>query len=142
MRYVPVKTVEQQSIQHLHRARSLAVGQRTALANQMRGLLFEHGLVLGQGISTLRRRVVELIEDVENGLPMSMRELLANEREELVRLDERVKRFDAQLDAFARDNEACRRLQTIPGVGPKVASALVAAAGDAKELGSGREFAA
>ena len=134
MRYVPVKTVEQQSVQHLHRARSLAVSQRTALANQMRGFLFEYGLVFGQGISTLRRRVVEFIEDAENALPMAMRELLAHEREELVRLDERVKRFDVQLDAFARDNEACRRLQTIPGVGPKVASALVAAAGDAKEF--------
>ena len=113
------------------------MSQRTALANQMRGMLFEYGLVLRQGIGTLRRGVLELIEDAENGLPMSMRELLANEREELVRLDERVKRFDAQLDAFARDNEACRRLQTIPGVGPKVASALVAAAGDAKEFGAG-----
>lgn len=73
---------------------------------------------------------------------MAMRELLANEREELVWLDERVKRFDAQLDAFAREDQACRRLQTIPGVGPKIASALVAAAGDAKEFGSAREFAA
>ena len=90
----------------------------------------------------MRRRVPELVEDADNGLPLAMRELLASEREELVRLDERVKRFDVQLDAFARDDEACRRLQTIPGVGPKVASALVAAAGDAKAFGSGREFAA
>ena len=82
MRFVPVKTVEQQSIQHLHRARSLAVSQRTALANQMRGFLFEYGLVLQQGIGTLRRRVVELVEDAENGLPMAMRELLMREREE------------------------------------------------------------
>ena len=97
-------------------------------------MLFEYGLVLGQGIGTLRRGVPELVEDADNGLPMAMRELLANEREELVWLDERVKRFDAQLDAFAREDQACRRLQTIPGVGPKIASALVAAAGDAKEF--------
>ena len=142
MRFVPVKTVEQQSLQHLHRARSMAVSQRTALANQMRGFLFEYGLVVAQGIGTLRRGVPELVEDADNGLPMAMRELLASEREELVHLDERVKRFDAQLDAFARGTEACRRLQTIPGVGPKIASALVAAAGDAKEFGSAREFAA
>ena len=71
-----------------------------------------------------------------------MRELLVQQREELVRLDERVKVFDAQLDALARDDEACRRLQTIPGVGPKVASALVAAAGDGRAFASGREFAA
>ena len=142
MRYVPVKTVEQQSVQHLHRARSLAVGQRTALANQMRGMLFEYGLVVAQGIGTLRRRVVELIEDADNALPMGMRELLAREHEELVHLDERVKAFDAQLDGLARDDEACRRLQTIPGVGPKVATALVAAAGDGREFASGREFAA
>ena len=137
-----VKTVEQQSIQHLHRARSMAVRQRTALANQMRGMLFEYGLVVAQGMGTLRRGVPELVEDADNGLPMAMRELLASEREELVRLDERVKRFDAQLDAFAREDQGCRRLQTIPGVGPKVASALVAAARDAKEFGSAREFAA
>ena len=142
MRYVPVKTPEQQSVQHLHRARSLAVGQRTALANQMRGFLFEYGLVVAQGIGTLRRRVVELVEDADNALPMGMRELLAREHEELVHLDERVKAFDAQLDALARDDERCRRLQTIPGVGPKVASALVAAAGDGREFASGREFAA
>ena len=71
-----------------------------------------------------------------------MRELLAEEYRELVRLDERVKWFDAKLDALARDDEACRRLQTLPGVGPKVASALVAAAGDGRAFASGREFAA
>ena len=142
MRYVPVKTVAQQSVQHLHRARSLAVSQRTALANQMRGMLFEYGLVVAQGMGTLLRRVPELVEEADNGLPLAIRELLVTEREELVHLDERVKRFDAQLDAFAREDAACRRLQTIPGVGPKVASALVAAAGDAKTFGSGREFAA
>ena len=142
MRYVPVKTVEQQSIQHLHRARSMVVGQRTALAHQMRGFLFEYGVVVAQGIGTLRRRVPELIEDADNGLPLAMRELLASEREELAHLDERVKQFDAPLDALVREDEACRRLQTIPGVGPKVASALVAAAGDGRAFGSGREFAA
>lgn len=142
MRFVPVKTVEQQSVQHLHRARSLAVGQRTALANQMRGFLFEYGLVVRQGLGALRRRVPELVEEAGNGLPLSMRELLTREREELVRLDERVKEFDAQLDALAREDERCRRLQTIPGIGPKVASALVAAAGDGREFASGREFAA
>ena len=142
MRYVPVKTVQQQSMQHLHRARSLAVRQRTALANQMRGFLFEYGLVVRQGIRALRRRVPELVEDAENGLALSMRELLVRECEELVHLDERVKEFDAQLDALAREDQRCRRLQTIPGIGPKVASALVAAAGDAKEFGTGREFAA
>lgn len=142
MRYVPVKTVEQQSLQHLHRVRTAAVKQRTALANQIRGMLFEYGVVLAQGIGTVRRRVAEVIEDADNGLPWAMRELLAGEREELVRLDERVKRFDAQLDALAREDEACRRLQTIPGVGPKGASALVAAAGDGRAFASGREFAA
>ena len=142
MRYVPVKTVEQQSVQHLHRARSRAVSERTALANQIRGFLFEYGLVVRQGIRALRRRVPEILEDAENGLALSMRELLVRECEELVHLDERVKEFDAQLDALARDDQRCRRLQTIPGIGPKVASALVAAAGDAKEFGTGREFAA
>ena len=142
MRFVPVKTVEQQGVQHLHRARSLVVRQRTALANQMRGMVFEYGLVVAKGIGILRRRVPELLEDADNALPMAVRELLAEEYRELVRLDERVKWFDAKLDALARDDEACRRLQTLPGVGPKVASALVAAAGDGRAFASGREFAA
>ena len=142
MRFVPVKTVEQQGVQHLHRARSLVVRQRTALANQMRGMVFEYGLVVAKGIGILRRRVPEMLEDADNALPMAVRELLAEEYRELVRLDERVKWFDAKLDALARDDEACRRLQTLPGVGPKVASALVAAAGDGRAFASGREFAA
>ena len=116
------------------------MGQRTALANQMRGMLFEYGLVVAKGVGTLLRRVVELVEDADNGLPWAMRELLAGEREELVRLDERVKHFDAQLDAFAHEDEACRRLP-IPGVGPKVATALVAAAGDARQRARVRRVA-
>ena len=142
LRSVPVKTVAPQSVQPRHRARALAVSQRTALAHQLRGLLFEYGLVVAQGVGTVLRRVPELVEEADNGVPRAIREVLVTEREELVHLDERVKRFAAQLDAFAREDAACRRLQTIPGVGPQGASALVAAAGDAKTCGSGREFAA
>ena len=93
------------------------MSQRTALANQMRGMLFEYGLVVAQGIGTLLRRVPELVEEATTGCRWRCAGLLVTEREELVHLNERVKRFDAQLDAFAREDAACRRLQTIPGVG-------------------------
>lgn len=126
----------------LHRARSRAVAQRTAQANQIRGFLLEMGIVVARGIGHLRRRLPEVLEDAENELTLDIRALLAELRDELVRLDERVTAFDQRIEALAREHEACRRLQTIPGVGPVIATALTAAVGDASTFRSGRELAA
>lgn len=142
MRFVPIKSAEQQDIQSLHRARSLAISQRTAQINQVRGLLLEYGLVLPQGAHVVRRALPAILEEAENGLSFAMRELLADLREELVHLDERIAEYDRKIILTARQTDACRLLMTIPGIGPLIATALVAAVGDVQVFNSGREMAA
>ncbi len=142
MRFVPAKSVEQQDIQSLHRARSMAVSHRTAQVNQLRGLLMEYGIVRPQGIANLRKALPEILEDAENELSPMSRELLAGLRDELVRLDERVAVYDARIKGLSDQSEACKRLMEIPGVGPMTATALVAAVADANVFKSGREMAA
>ena len=142
MRFVPVKSVEQQDLQNLHRIRSQAVANRTALANQVRGILLEYGIVVAKGIAHLRRRLPDVLEDADNGLGGSMRELLAELGEELRRLDERVGQFDARVREVSRASAACRRLERIPGIGPLGSTALVAAVGNGSEFKNGRELAA
>jgi len=142
MRFVTVKSVEQQDIQGLHRIRQSVVKQRTALANQIRGLLGEYGLVIGKGISQARRRVPEILEDGENGLTDRFRGWLAELLEALRALDERIKKYDQQIQHEHAANEACRRLGAIEGIGPKSATAVIATYGDGKQFRNGRQFAA
>ena len=142
MRFVGVKSVEQQHLQQVHRARQLAVKERTAHCNQLHGLLLEYGIESPKGVAVLRRRLAGIVEDAENELPFNGRVLLRDLGEELRRLDERVKQFDAQIVAISQAEPACQRLQAIPGIGPLTATALVAAVGDATEFRSGRELSA
>jgi transposase len=142
MRFVPTKSVEQQDIQSLHRARSMAVAHRTAQANQIRGLLMEYGVVIPQGIGNLRKALPGVLEDADNELSGMFRELLAELREELGRLDGRIAGYDARIKDLSRQSELCQRLMTIPGVGPMSATALVAAVADTSVFKSGREMAA
>ena len=140
-RFVPVKSVEQQDLQHLHRVHSQAVAQRTVSANQRGVLLLEYGDVVARGLGHLRRRLPEVLEDADNTLSGSMRELLWERGEEMRPLDERVARFDARLDELSRATPTCQRWSASRASGPTVSTALVAAVGDASELGSGRELA-
>jgi len=142
MRFVPVKSVEQQDIQSLHRARSQVVAHRTAQANQIRGLLMEYGIVIPQGLASLRKRLVGILEDAENGLSGVFRELLLELSEQLRHLDERVAWYDDKIKLLSQQSEDCRLLMTIPGVGPLIATALVAAVGDGSAFKNGREMAA
>jgi transposase len=142
MRFVLVKTEAQQESQAAHRIRSELIRQRTAKANQIRGLLAEFGLVMGKRIEVLRRALPALLEDADNGLSGGMRRLLDGLRRDLVQLDERAAELEAVIVAEARTNEACVRLQTIPGIGPLTASALVSAVGDARQFKNGRQLAA
>lgn len=142
MRFVAVKTVVQQEVQSAHRIRSELIRRRTAKANQIRGLLAEFGLVVGRRVEVLRRALPELLEDGDNGLSGGMRRLLEGLRRDLVQLDERVAEVEAVIVAEARANEACVRLQTIPGIGPLTASALVSAVGDGRQFKNGRQLAA
>lgn len=142
MRFVGLKSVGQQHVQQLHRARQMAVRNRTAQANQVHGFLLEYGIESPKGVGALRRRLVDVLEDGENELPLEGRELLWVLSEELRRVDERVRAFDTRIAAVARVQPACQRLATIPGIGPLTATALVAAVGDAAEFKNGRELAA
>ncbi len=142
MRFVPIKGMEQQDVQSIHRARSLAVSHRTAQANQMRGLLMEYGIVLPQGMASLRGRVPDILADADNDLTPIFRELLCQLADEVRRLDERITGYDRQIRQLAEQSDACKRLMLIPGMGPMSATALVAAVADAKAFGNGREMAA
>ena len=94
MRFVPSKSIEQQDIQSLHRIRSQTVARRTALANQIRGLLMEYGVIIPQGISFVRKQIPLILEDAENALTPLFRELLNELYEELVHLDQRVEQLE------------------------------------------------
>ena len=143
MRFVAIKSVEQQDIQAIHRLRSLVVGQRTALINQTRGLLLEFGLEVAQGRAALQRRLPEILEDAENGLSERFRAELRRLYEELQHLNERVTHYDAQIDQIAKDNAQAQALIQLPGVGAKGATALLAAVGeDPSLLKNGRGLAA
>ena len=143
MRLVGVKTVEQQDIQAIHRMRSLVVERRTAHVNQVRGLLLEDGIEVAQGRAALMRRLPEILEDADNGLSERFRAELNELAEELRHLDARVAHDDARIEVFAQHDLHAQRLMTIPGVGPKVATALIAAVGeDPTRLGNGRGLAA
>jgi transposase len=142
MRFVAVKTVEQQALLSLHRARQGFVKARTAQANQIRGLLSEYGLVIPQGIGHIAKRAPGLMEDGNNDLPGMFRVLIERLLEHLRVLDEQVAQLEVQIRAWHRDSEPSRKLEQIPGIGPLVASAFVATVGDAKSFANGRQVAA
>lgn len=142
MRFVPVKSVEQQDILALHRVRSGLVGQRTAKVNQIRGLLAEYGVVVRQGVDQLRRAVPVILDNADNGLSADFRLILMELREDLVYLDDRVSELDRSIQKLANQNAAARRLQTLRGVGPITATALVAALGDGHQFERGRDASA
>jgi transposase len=142
MRFASLKTVGQQEELMVHRVRSRLVADRTALANQIRGFLLEFGIAVAQGIRVLRRRLPEILEQADSELGPKGRQLMAELREELHALDERVQELDARLQIEANTDERCRRLQEVPGIGPLTASALVATIGNAHDFKSGRDLAA
>jgi transposase len=143
MRFVAVKTVEQQDIQAIHRMRSLVVGQRTAQVNQIRGLLLEYGIEIPKGRAAVGRRLPEILEDADNGLSERFRAELYGLGEELRHLDARVAHYDEQIEQIAQSDAQARRLMTIPGLGAKGATALVAAVGEDPTLfKNGRGLAA
>jgi len=142
MRFVAMKTVEQQAILSVHRARQGFVKARTAQGNQIRGLLSEFGMVIPQGIRSIMKQIPEILEDGENGLPGTMRNLIERLTENLKEMDRQVKELEAQIQLWHRENVASRKLAEIPGLGPITASAIVATVGDAREFKNGRQFAA
>jgi transposase len=140
MRFVPVKSAGQQDLQSLHRTRDRIVCARTALINHMRGLLGEYGVILPQGARLFPAQARDAIAGAE--LTDLAHDLFTGMLDELGGLDLRLEKLDKQLAAICRANEACRRLSKLPGVGPVVATALVAAVDHGRHFRSGRELAA
>jgi transposase len=141
MRFVVIKSQAQQDILALHRVRALLIRERTALMNQIRGLLAEDGIVIAQGSAALRRTVAEL-EDNENGPTPILREILVEMSERLRLFEERLKGYDSRITGFARNDQQVVRLMAVEGVGPITATALVATVGDARQFRTGRELSA
>ena len=142
MRFVAVKTVAQQELLMLHRVRQRLVVERTAKANQVRGLLGEFGIVLPQGLHTLERMMPEILSDAENGLSCRLRERFSHLFSHLRELSATVIEWERQIVAWHRENPLSRRLEKIPGIGPLGASALVASIGDVRTFKNGRQLAA
>jgi transposase len=142
MRFVPAKSVEQQDIQLLHRVRSRLVGCRTQLANQVRGLLMEYGIVLPQHIGQLRRGLPEVLEDESNELTTLGRRLLASLYDELVEVNDKIEHVETELRAVYEASEPCQRIAAVEGIGLLTATAAVAALSDGKVFDNGRQFAA
>ena len=142
MRFVPIKSIEQQAILSVHRVRQGFVKARTAQANQIRGLLGEFGLVIPQGIYNVAKRVPELLEDASNELPVPFRRLIDRLTEHLKELDRQVKEFEREIISWHRSSELSRKLEKIPGIGPLAASARVASIADARSFDNGRQVSA
>jgi len=142
MRFVPIKSVEQQDIQNFHRQRERIKKERTALVNQIRGLLAEYGIVINKGVAAVRRELPLILEDAENDLNVLSRELFAELLEELRVLDERFAHCGRRIKSMNQNNELCQRLDGCLGIGPITASATYAAAGDGKEFVNGRHYSA
>ena len=142
MRFVTVKRVEQQDIQATHRIRAELITQRTAKANQIRGLVAEYGLVAPKHLSSLRAAIPCWLEDAENGLTGDFRNLLHGVWNDLLGLDDRVCEMDKLIKRLADKHEECVRLQQLRGVGPMIATAMIATVGDARQYHKSRQMAA
>ena len=142
MRFVNIKSVEQQDIQATHRIRAALMDQRKAKSNQIRGLLSEYGLVAPREISHLRKAIPDWLEEMDNGLTDRLRRLLHGVWQDLLILDQRIKALDQEIELLAANDPVAKRLQQLRGVGPMIATALLATVGDASQFNNGRQMAA
>lgn len=142
MRFVKPKTVEQQDIQAIHRVRSELMTQRTAKMNQIRGLVAEYGLVAPTRVYSLRKALPLWLEDAENGLTDRFRRLLNDLWCDLRYLEERIAGLDTEIREVANADPMAVRLQQLRGVGPLIATALIACVGDGSQFTKGRQMAA
>jgi len=142
MRFVPIKDVDQQDIQALHRVRERLIGERTALVNEVHGLLHEYGIVIPKGVAKFRQAVIGKLESEKDKLTSLSQEMFWKLIEEFAGLEKQLAYYQEKLEALATTHPECQRLMTIPGVGPLTATALVAAVSDASAFKNGRQFAA
>ena len=139
---VAVKTTEQLDLQAMHRVRDESVDSRTRVGNQIRGLLAEQGVVIQRGHAATRHEVPLVLEDATNGLSYSLREIIADLREEWLRLNDRVDRYTSKIERIAKEDARCKHLMSIPGYGPVISTSMVAYAGNCSSYGSSRHLPA
>ena len=142
MRFVASKSIEQQDIQAVHRIRSRIIKERTALVNQLRGLLTEYGIVIAQGVNHIRKQLPIILENTENQLSELSKKLFNDLLNELRDIDDKVKNYDEEIKRICQRSEVCNRIMKIEGVGMLTATAIIATIGDAKVFKNGREMAA
>jgi len=139
---VAIKSVEQQDIQAIHRVRERLVKEKTAISNELRGLLGEYGIVMAQGHKSIRESVLTILENAENGMSMKGREIINDLREQWLDRESRISEYDKALKIIAKDNVICQRLQSMPGIGPVNATLLYSYVGDHDHFASGRHLSA
>lgn len=142
MKFIAVKTEEQQSILSIHRMRELLVKHRTAQINSIRGLLTEFGLVMPKGKKALKEQLPNCLAKLEGKVPSAFMHALQVQIEQLSHLDDDIKRLEMQIQIWFKHSVDCQRIGKIPGIGPLTATALIASMGDASAFKSSREFAA
>jgi transposase len=140
MKFVPLKTVGQQELQALQRVRERLMHDRTALMNQMRGILAEHGMAINLGAPALKRAIAELYK--EEDISPTIKTVVTDLREELAAIEERIEKYTGQLLVRGKQCPVVKRLCTVPGIGSLTAIALVTVSGDPKEFKNGRQFSA
>ncbi len=142
MRVVSIKTVEQADLQAVHRTRSLVVNHRTAVINQIRGVLAEYGVVMGQSPEEVRPALVRFLDDAASGLTAFARDTFAELYAQLTELNARIERVTHRVERVSRAHPVCQKLAAVPGIGPLTATALVATVGRPHAFRNGRHLAA
>lgn len=141
MRFVSIKTVEQQDLQTLHRIRERSIKQRTALSNEIRGFLSEYGIVLPQGLAKLKQFFSVQLQDCEE-LSETMKQLLTGLYGDFTKVDSKIMGYDRKLKIIAKNHPIANKLMTIPGIGVVCATATIAAVASPSDFKNGRYFAA
>jgi transposase len=142
MRFVATKTAEQLDLQALHRVRERLVSQRTGITNQIRAFLLERGVAVRQGLRFLRAELPGILATRSEVLSPRMMRVIEDLAGDWRRLDERIDGLSAEIEAIARRDSGCERLMSVPGIGPIISSAMVAAIGAGDGFSKGRDFAA
>lgn len=142
MHFVTIKTPEQMDLLALHRVRSRLVGLRTGVINQIRGFLIERGITVRQQPAALRKALSGILSSSPSALSPRMVRLIADLSEDWRRLDDRIAIVSAEIEALVEEDRHCQRLMTVPGIGPIISSAVVAAIGDGAGFKQGRDFGA
>jgi transposase len=142
MKFVATKSVEQLDLQAMHRVRARLVGQRTGIINQIRAFLLERGVAVRQGLRFLRTELPNILATRSDILSRRMVHVIEELAGDWHRLDARIERMSADIEALADQDPACERLMTVPGIGPIISSATVAAIGNGAAFSNGRDFGA